>query len=332
MTRRIPLTVIGGFLGAGKTTLLNRLLADAQGRRYAVLVNDFGAVNVDAALVAAASGDTIALTNGCVCCSIGDDLSAALVRVLDAHPPFDAIVVEASGVSDPWRIAQLALADAMLELGGVLVLADASALREQARDALLADTLERQLQAADLIVLNKTDLASPDELQALRGWLDALLPGTPRFETQHAELPRELLHGPRLGTGPHTHDPIAHHGRDHGRDHEHEHDHSHGHEHDHGHEHGRMFESWTARPAATLSAPVLRAALRAMPRGVLRLKGFVRTDELGWSEWQFAGRHGSLRRALAAPPDGAVLVAIALRGSLPAAELDALIANASRAV
>lgn len=318
MAQRIALTVIGGFLGAGKTTLLNRLLADARGERYAVLVNDFGAVNVDAALVASASGDAIALTNGCVCCSIGDDLSAALLRVLQAQPPFDAIVVEASGVSDPWRIAQIASADPMLALGGVLVLADASVLREQMRDALLADTLERQLRAADLIVLNKIDLASAEELQALRDWLDALLPDTPRFETRHAALPRELLHGPQLPTPHRAHPPAP---ADGAACDDHDHDHGHG----HAHEHADLFESWSAQPQATLSAAALRAALRAMPRGVLRLKGFVHTDELGWAELQFAGRHGSLRRALAAPEGGAVLVAIALRGQLPVRALEALL-------
>ncbi|HNB43617.1 MAG TPA: GTP-binding protein, partial [Burkholderiaceae bacterium] len=157
MAARIPLTVIGGFLGAGKTTLVNRLLAEAGGRRIAVLVNDFGALDIDAALVANSAGDTVALSNGCVCCSIGDDLAAALLRVLEASPRFDAVVIEASGVSDPWRIAQIGLAEPALELGGVVVLVDASAALGQSRDPLLADTLLRQLHAADLLVLNKID-------------------------------------------------------------------------------------------------------------------------------------------------------------------------------
>ena len=107
LAKRLPLTVIGGFLGAGKTTLLNRWLREANGQRLAVLVNDFGALNIDAELIAANTGETIALSNGCVCCQIGDDLSGALIRVLESADRFDAVVIEASGVSDPWRIAQL---------------------------------------------------------------------------------------------------------------------------------------------------------------------------------------------------------------------------------
>ena len=99
-----------------------------------MLVNDFGALNIDAELIAANAGDTIALTNGCVCCQIGDDLSVALLRVLDSGRAFDAVVVEASGVSDPWRIAQLGRAEPRLQLDGVIVLVDASAALAHSRD------------------------------------------------------------------------------------------------------------------------------------------------------------------------------------------------------
>lgn len=318
--KRIPVTVIGGFLGAGKTTLVNRLLRDARAERIAVLVNDFGAINVDAALVASITGDTIALTNGCVCCSIGDDLAAALVRLIDADPQFDAVVIEASGVSDPWRIAQVANADPALALAGVLVLVDAGAAIAQSRDPLLSDTLERQVRSADLIVLNKIDVASADELRAVRGWLDTLAVDTPRFETQRSSLPRELLYAPPS--------PSVGDADERGRECDDCRPSEDGHAHQ-AHDHTELFESWSARPSATLSAAVLRAALRAMPRGVLRLKGFVRTDALGWSELQFAGRHGSLRRALSEPAGGAVLVAIGLRHQLPTAELDALVERAA---
>ena len=323
---RIPLTVVGGFLGAGKTTLVNHLLRETSaadiGRRVAVLVNDFGSVNIDAALIEAKTADTIALTNGCVCCQIGDDFSAALIGVLDAGEPFDAIVVEASGVSDPWRVAQFGLAAPELSLDAVLVLADASALLAQANDPLLADTLQRQVQSADMVVLNKADLTSPAELDAVEAWVRRAAGSIGVVRTTEARLPLSLLVGGLASRGEAT-SPMPHAGSHAGVD-----DHGDGHGHGHGHAaHGSEFESQAFRPTATLPAARLRALLQAMPAGVLRLKGFVRTDEFGWSVLQFAGRHGSLRKAPAAPSDdAAVIVAIGLAGCLPADALTAAFA------
>lgn len=277
----------------------------------AVLVNDFGALNIDAALVASRGADTIALSNGCVCCTIGDDLGDALVRVLDAAPAFDAVVIEASGVSDPWRVAQVGLADPGLSLQAVLVLVDAAAVLAQAADPLLADSLVRQLLAADLVVVNKTDLVEAEALAAVHRWLDDVVPHTPRIAVQEAAVPRALREGPVAPHLPPARGP----------------DHQHGHDHDH--DHGVQFETWHAQPGPWLSAEVLRAALKAMPAGVLRLKGLVHTDALGWAEWQFAGRHGSLRRRAGPSDDAAAVVAIGLRGQLPAAALDALLQRAA---
>ncbi|WP_432726703.1 CobW family GTP-binding protein [Variovorax sp. W6] len=304
--RRLPFTVIGGFLGAGKTTLLNRWLREAKGLRMAVLVNDFGALNIDADLIAATHGDTTALTNGCVCCQIGDDLGRALVEVIEAKTPFDAVVIEASGVSDPWRIAQIGMAAPELSLEGVIVMVDASVAARQSADPLLADTLARQLKSADLVVLNKADIASADALAAAKAWVEANAPGTPCIETTEAAVSLALLSGlPQSALAPHACGPDC--------------------DHDHDHEspdHGAIFQTWSAQPEATIPAATLRAWLREMPPGVLRLKGLLRTghgtggDE--WSEVQYAGRHGSLRRA--APPSGlasAGVVAIGLQGQLP---------------
>ena len=299
---RIPFTVIGGFLGAGKTTLLNRWLAQAaqqpQAPRIAVLVNDFGAINVDAALVQQAGSDAIALSNGCVCCAIGDDLSAALQALLQANPPFDAVVVEASGVSDPWRIAQYALADPRLHLQAVLVLVDAAALAGHLADPLLTDTLTRPLAHADLVVFNHADRASAAALDSARAWVvaDAAQrgqPPAPLLQARHADLPLALLHDTLYrphGGGLHTAD------------------------------HGAQFQAWQQQPAGLFDETRLRAWLRAMPPGVLRLKGWLPLAGAPAGRWlslQWAGRHASVRRLATPPAGGAALVAIGLAGQLP---------------
>lgn len=329
----LPLTVIGGFLGAGKTTLLARMLRESEGRRLAVLVNDFGALNVDAELIAANDGDMIALTNGCACCSIGDDLTDALIRVLGAPAPFDAVVIEASGVSDPWRIAQVGLTDPGLSLDGVIVMVDAAAVLEQAADSLLADSLRRQLKAADLVVVNKVDLVDAGRLRQVRDWVRDVIPDAPIFETIQAEIPVALLSGAAMPVLP---DADGAGGPGSGRQlgeasAQDAHEGGHGEHEDfsdrHGHgdpTHSALFETWSCRPTATLPAQVLRDWLRSHPAGVLRLKGLVRTDEHGWAEIQFAGRRGSLRRLQSAPRGGAAVVAIGLHGRLPTAVLQRL--------
>lgn len=307
---RIGLSVIGGFLGAGKTTLLNRLIAGNRGRSVAYLVNDFGAVNIDAALVASRSATTIELTNGCVCCSIGDDLTAALLALLESAQPPEAIVIEASGVSDPWRIAQVGLADPALQLEGVTVLVDASAFARHCADPLLADSLLRQLGGADLIVVNKCDLATPGELAALHAQLDARVPRTPRVQARDADVPLALL---GLGEVERVLDCGCGHGHC---------------AHGNAQHHEALFETWSGRITATCRADGLRALLKNMPEGVLRLKGLVSTDQHGPTVLQFAGRHGSLRAAPnpAPGPAAGFVVAIGLRGRLPVAALEQALA------
>ncbi|WP_420013811.1 CobW family GTP-binding protein [Tateyamaria sp.] len=153
---KLPLTVIGGYLGAGKTTLINRLLAEDHGLRLMIMVNDFGALNVDASLIAAASEDLIALTNGCVCCTMGADLFLAIGDVLDRSDWPDHLVVEASGIADPAAIAQVALAEPDLAYGGIVTVVDAVAFDRLADDPQIGVQLRAQVDVADVVVVSKT--------------------------------------------------------------------------------------------------------------------------------------------------------------------------------
>lgn len=192
-----PVLLIAGYLGAGKTTLLNHLLANPGGRRIAAVVNDFGAINVDAALLGAVSDEVISLTNGCICCSLQGDLLRTLANVLKRPAPPDAIVIETSGVSDPAEIIR-ALMDPVIfrvaPLETVMTLVDARRLSDE--PALARDSLWRsQLRAADFVLLTKTDLIDGDE----RGRIDDIIardkPKAVIFEIAHGVVAPELLFG-----------------------------------------------------------------------------------------------------------------------------------------
>ena len=189
---RVPMSVIGGFLGAGKTTLLNRVLAGRHGVRYAVLVNDFGELNVDGDLVAAHGGDTITFANGCVCCTMGDDLVGAIDRLLDGDRPPEQLLVEASGVADPAAIADVATLHPGLARDLVVVLADAETVRTRHEDERLRDTVDRQLAAADLVVLNKCDRVTEAATEAAESWLRGQ-GRAPVIRAIGADIPMEVL-------------------------------------------------------------------------------------------------------------------------------------------
>lgn len=174
----IPVTTIGGYLGAGKTTFINELLRSPGGRRIAVLVNDFGGINIDASLIASMGATTIALTNGCACCVLGNDLGEAFDSVANASPRFDAILVEASGVADPRKMAEWANLPG-LRSAGVLVLADVSSVVARMDDPLLGKTIRRQLQGADTVVLTKADLVPAGASRLVGERIGALSPGVP---------------------------------------------------------------------------------------------------------------------------------------------------------
>ena len=251
----IPLTVIGGFLGAGKTTLLNHLLRARMDRRIAVLVNDFGAINIDIDLIESRTADRINLANGCVCCSIADGLMQALLELRRRPDPPEHIIIEASGVADPWKIAQFGLAGRSYQLDGVIVLIDAETVREQTADPYIGETIQQQLKAADILLLNKCDLVSDTQKQSLFDWLAQLSPRSQIIETIQAEVAPELLLG-LLTERPET--TIA----------------------DHAHSHERQFQRWSFSAERPFQTEAFEALLNnQLPDGILRAKGWVWLDE-----------------------------------------------------
>lgn len=165
--RRAPFTLLGGYLGAGKTTIVNHLVRAAGGRRIVVLVNDVGAIDVDAALIAEHEGATLSLTNGCVCCAIADDFTETLEFVRAMPEPPDHVLMELSGVAEPARVAPWANT-AGFRLDGIVVAADADQLVELAARDYIGGTIDEQLRVADLVLLTKTDLCADEGVDARR--------------------------------------------------------------------------------------------------------------------------------------------------------------------
>jgi G3E family GTPase len=154
----LPLTILGGYLGAGKTTLINRLLTRHHGKRLTVLVNDFGAVNIDAGLIAEHNGDTISLANGCACCQLQDDALKQLQELAALDTPPDHVLVEASGAGEPARLAYLGYGVSGLALCGIYVAIDAETIATKQNDKFTGKLVQRQIAQADFCLLTKADL------------------------------------------------------------------------------------------------------------------------------------------------------------------------------
>ncbi len=252
MSVNLPFTVIGGYLGAGKTTLLNHLLSNADGLRLAVLVNDFGSVNIDAGLIRSHHGDTINLDNGCMCCSLVNGFASAIGRIRDRSHDFDHVVIEASGVADPGTIARYGQMYE-LPLDGVVVVIDAEQIRRLSTDKYVGDTVLYQLAQADLLVLNKIDLVSEETRSSLRTWLSGHSPGTPIIETVKSELPLAVLFSARSVRSPleaQRHKP-------------------------HDAEHARCYETWTVERTGAVSQPAIERFATNLGSDIYRAKGFV---------------------------------------------------------
>lgn len=197
----IPVTILSGYLGAGKTTLINHLLTVSQGARITVLVNDFGAVNVDASLIAQRGRDTIALSNGCACCSIGDDLGMALEAQVRRTDQPERILIEASGVAEPARVRRTAESQPGLRLEAVVTVVDASAVQERARDKYVGRLVQRQIAAAHAIVVNKSDLVTGEKAARLRAWLTDLAPAARLARAERGRVDPSFLVAGRRDSG-----------------------------------------------------------------------------------------------------------------------------------
>lgn len=270
-----PFTVIGGFLGAGKTTLLNHILQQSAGVRYAVLVNDFGDINIDASLISSHDGQTMALSNGCICCSLSNGFIETMINLMQNPERFDHVVVEASGVSEPDRIMDFARLDRMLVPDGIFVLVDASTFRDRLNDSKLTDILHRQIDSADLLLINKTDLTDDAELDGLRRLLDGIAPSKPSVVTRHAAIPVQLLlnidRQQRNRGVSATHDQPDM-------------------------EADSLFHSVTLNARNPVDRETFTRFVDALPDFVIRGKGWVLTED-GLQLWQRTGRNSTLAPA-----------------------------------
>ena len=174
-TEKIPVTVLTGYLGAGKTTLLNRILSEPHGKRYAVIVNEFGEIGIDNELVVGADEEVFEMNNGCICCTVRGDLIRILEGLMKRKGKFDAIIVETTGLADPAPVAQTFFVDEDVQktarLDAVVTVADAKWLAARLRDAPEA---KNQIAFADVIILNKMDLVSEAELREVEGRIRAI--------------------------------------------------------------------------------------------------------------------------------------------------------------
>lgn len=198
----LPITVVGGFLGAGKTTLLQAMLRELSGRRVAVLVNDFGDLQVDADLVESMSEDVMRLKGGCMCCAIRDSVVAEVLKLAEQSPAFEHVVIEASGASDT-----AALRDTFrtlerhqtVRLDGLITVVDAEQFEPLHPDVGL---LQRcQVMAADVVVLNKVDRVDAERVQAVHDEILKLAPNARVWKTEYSKVPQAVLMGGPLAPG-----------------------------------------------------------------------------------------------------------------------------------
>ena len=240
-SEKLPVTVLTGSLGAGKTTLLNRILSEPHGKKYAVIVNEFGEIGIDNELVVGADEEVFEMNNGCICCTVRGDLIRIIEGLMRRKGKFDAIIVETTGLADPAPVAQTFFVDENVgrrtKLDAVVTVADAKWLKDRLKDAPEA---KNQIAFADVILLNKIDLVTPAELREVEARIRAINPYAKLHKTERSQIALSEI----LGRNAFDLDRILDiepeflHADDHG--HDHDHGHGHDHHHDHHHDHGGL--------------------------------------------------------------------------------------------
>jgi len=288
-TSKIPVTVLTGYLGAGKTTLLNHILTAPHGKLYAVIVNEFGEIGIDHDLIVDVDEEIFELNNGCVCCSVRGDLIRILGALFRRGQTFDGVIIETTGLADPAPVAQTFFADDEIKkrayLDAVVSVVDAVHIAGQIEHS--HEAVE-QIAFADVIVLNKIDAASPEQLAAAHAIIQRLNRGAKVVTTSRSLVNLDAI----LDLGAFSLDRALnldphflpkHHHRDH-KDHAHDHGHKHkDHGHDHAHSHYEGIDSIAMRVSAPLSEELFDAWLSDLVGGrgldILRLKGVLQMGD-----------------------------------------------------
>ena len=282
---KIPVTVLTGYLGAGKTTLLNRILSEDHGKKYAVIVNEFGEIGIDNDLIVGADEEVFEMNNGCICCTVRGDLVRIISGLMRRKGKFDAIIVETTGLADPAPVAQTFFVDEDVQknarLDAVVTVADAKWLSDRLKDAPEA---KNQIAFADVIVLNKTDLVTKPELAEVEARIRAINPYARLHRTERCQIAISDV----LERGAFDLDRILeiepeflNAGDDHDQHHDHDHGHDHHHHHDHGlkHYHDEEMQSLSLRSDKPLDPskfmPWLQNLVQIEGGKILRSKGIL---------------------------------------------------------